>query len=155
MIVTEATTPLTATATKRQLVEQAFTECSINGWEYDIEPDEKDTALTRLDALMRELQGRDLELGYSFPAQIGTGSLDDQLGCADQAFFALAILLAERLCPTMGKTQSKESRIALHNAMKALRSATTQIPTMQLAIGTPLGSGNKPWSTRYPYTLTT
>lgn len=140
--------------TKRQLVEQMFTEVSLNGWEYDLTPDEKDTALTRLDALMWELRGRDIEVGYNFPTAIGQGALNDPLGCPDQAFYGLAVLGAERLCPTMGKTMSKESRIALTAAMKAVRSAAvTLVPTVRFAIGTPIGAGNKPWSTRYPFSV--
>jgi len=155
LIATGADSFRPASTTKRQLVEQMFTECALNGWEYDLTGDEKDTALTRLDMLMYELRGRGIEIGYNFPSGIGAGSLNDDLGCPDQAFFALAILGAERLCPTMGKTQSKESRIALNSAMKALYSAADGfVPSLSLAPGTPIGSGNKPWSMRYPYSMT-
>lgn len=140
--------------TKRTLIGQMFTECAINGWEYDIDPAELDTALTRLDMLMWELRGRGIEVGYNFPTGIGQGSLNDALGCPDQAFYGLAVLGAERLCPTMGKTQSRESRIALNAAMKAVRNAATVlVPSTQLAPGTPIGSGNKPWANRYPFVI--
>lgn len=143
-----------ATTTKRQLVEQMFTECALNGWEFDLTADEKDTALTRLDMLMWELIGRGINVGYNFPTAIGQGSLADDLGCPDQAFFGLAVLGAQRLCPTMGKTLSKESREILSAAMKSVRSACVSlVPTLQLAPGTPIGSGNKPWSTRYPFSM--
>jgi len=154
-IATDADSFRPATTTKRQLVEQMFNECAINGWEYDITAEEKDTALTRLDALMWELRGRGIDVNYNFPLGIGRGDLDDVLGCPDQAFFGLAILGAERLCPTMGKTQSRESRMALTSAMKAVRSAAPAlVPSMDLAPGTPIGSGNKSWSTRYPFSMT-
>lgn len=135
---------LTTSTTKRQLVEQMFTECALNGWEYDLTPEEKDTALTRLDALMWELRGRGIDVGYNFPNSIGGGSLNDDLGCPDQAFFGLSVLGAKRLCPTMGKTLSKESREALNDAMKAVRAAASGfIPSLSLAPGTPLGAGNR------------
>lgn len=143
-----------ATTTKRMLLEQAFSECALNGWEYDISAEEKDTALHRLDMLMWELVGRGLNLNYNFPTVMAGGDLDDALGCPDQAYFGLAVLLAERLCPTMGKTQSKESRIILATAIKAVRNAAGPVPSMLLAAGTPIGSGNKPWSTRYPFSMT-
>lgn len=141
-----------ATGTKRQLVEQAYTECALNGWELDITPEEKSVALTRLDMLMNELEGRGLALDYNFPVALGGGDLDEILGCDDQAFYALAVLLAERIAPTMGKVQSLASRQALESAMKALRAmATVLVPSMQFANGTPWGSGNRPWATRYAY----
>lgn len=155
MIVTEASTPAISTATKRQLIEQAFSEVAINGWEYDIDPSEKDTALTRLDMLMRSLLSKGLDLSYNFPARIGGGDLDDMLGCPDGAFDGLAVLLALRLCPTMGKKLSAESRMALGDAMKAVRaSAASLVPSMLLAPATPIGSGNKPWSTHWPFSMT-
>lgn len=132
------------TTTKRDLIGQAYIECALNGWEYDITPEELDKALTRLDMLAAELKGRGIDLGYNAPASIGAGDLDDALGCADQAFFGLAILMAERLCSSMGKTMKPESRMALNAAMKAVRSAAVQlVPNMGLARATPLGSGRR------------
>jgi len=129
--------------TKRQLIEQMFVECGLNGWEYDITPEEKDHALTRLDALMAELRGRDIDLSYNFPATIGGGNLNDDLGTPDQAFYGLAVLGAERLSPTMGKTQSRESRMALTSAMKAVRSAAAVlVPTVE-GPDMVYGSGNR------------
>lgn len=150
-VVTDSTTAATSTATKRQLVEQAFTECALNGWELDITADEKDVALTRLDMLMNNLLGRGINVSYAFPARFGGGDLNDALGCPDTVIDALAILLAKRLCPSMGKTISAESRVALRDAEKALVSAGQTVPTMSYAPGTPQGSGNRPWATRYPF----
>lgn len=144
----------TTSTTKRQLVEQMFTEVALNGWEYDLTADEKDVALTRLDMLMWELRGRGIDIGYNFPTAIGQGNLADDLGCPDQTFFALAILGAKRLCPTMGKALSKESREALNDAMKALRNASLGLIPMNYSRGTAVGTGNKPWATRYPFAIT-
>lgn len=129
--------------TKRQLIEQMFVECGLNGWEYDITPEEKDKALTRLDALMAELKGRGMDLGYNAPATIGDGDLDDDLGVADQAFYGLAVLGAERLSPTMGKTQSSASRMALTAAMKAVRSAALELVPTVTGPDMVYGSGNR------------
>jgi hypothetical protein len=129
--------------TKRQLVQQMFEECGINGWEFDITPEEKDRALTRLDALMAELRGRGIDLSYNFPTELGGGDLDDVLGTPDQAFYGLATLGAERLAPTMGKTQSPASRMALTAAMKAVRSAAAVlVPTLE-GPDMVYGSGNR------------
>lgn len=139
------------TTTKRTLIGQAYTECALNGWEYDIAPDELDKALTRLDMLAAELTGRGINIGYNAPYAIGQGDLDDELGCPDQAFFGLSVLLAQRLCPTMGKAMSAESKMTLNAAMKALRaSASSLVPSMSLARGTPLGSGNRSWPGMWP-----
>lgn len=149
-----ASSYLPTSTIKRQLVDAMFNEVALNGWELDITPEEKDTALKRLDALMWELLGRGMDLGYNFPDGVGQGNLADSLGCPDQAFNGLAILGARKLCPTMGKKLSQESREALSDGMKAVRSASNGfVPTVSLPKGTPLGSGNKPWSTRYPFQM--
>lgn len=139
------------TTTKRSLIGQAYIEVALNNWEYDIEPEEMDKALTRLDILAAELVGRGISIGYNAPSVIGQGNLDDELGCPDQAFFGLAVLLAQRLCPSMGKKLSQESRETLNAAMKAVRSAAVVlVPSMTLAHGTPLGSGNRCWPGMWP-----
>lgn len=134
------------TTTKRSLIGQAYIEIALNNWEYDITPEEMDKALTRLDMLMAELAQRGIVLGYNAPSVVGQGDLQDELGCPDGAFFGLAILLAKRLCSSMGKKLSLESREALNDAMKAVRACAQQlVPSMQLAHSTPLGSGNRMW----------
>jgi hypothetical protein len=154
LVLDDASSFRPTTTTKRTLVDAMFNEVALNGWELDITPEEKDTALTRLDGLMWELSGRGMDLGYNFPDGIGQGNLADELGCPDQAFNGLAIMGAHKLCPTMGKKLSQESREALSHAMKAVRSASNGfVPSVSLPKGTPLGSGNKPWSTRYPFQL--
>lgn len=142
-----------ATTTKRMLVDQMFNEVALNNWELDISPDEQELALKRLDALMWELKGRGVDLGYNFPTAIGSGSLSDALGAPDQAFFGLAVLGAQRLCATMGKTFSKESRETLATAMKAVRAAAfVLVPSVDYSPGTPVGAGNR-W-TFYPFVQT-
>lgn len=155
MIVVAPTTTATSTATKRQLVQQAFSECAINGWEYDVTPEEKDLALTRLDALMHELKALGLDLSYNFPTAIGSGSLNDQLGCPDGAFSGLGLMLAFRFAPTTRKAMSVESRLARQEAMRAIRAcAAYSPPSVSLAGGTPLGAGHRYSATFQPFTST-
>lgn len=141
------------TTTKRSLIGQAYIEVALNGWEYDISPEEMDKALVRLDMLCAELALRGIDINYNAPSAVGFGDLDDDLGCPDGAFFGLAILLAKRLCPSMGKKLSMESREALDAAEKALRaSARSLVPSMGLGRATPLGTGNRTWP-NYPFSL--
>jgi len=144
---------LPATTTKGKIVEQAFVEIALNGWEYDITPEEKDIALTRLDALMAELASTGVSLGYNAPVAIGSGSLNDAAGVPDGAFMGIATLLAHRLCSSMGKALSRESRETLAQAKRAVYAcATTLVPQRRLASGTPVGAGNKPFGLS-PFTV--
>lgn len=139
------------TTTKRDLIGQAYIEVALNNWDYDVTPEELDKALMRLDMLAAELVGRGIDIGYNAPSAVGLSNLSDELGCPDQAFFGLAVLLAKRLCSSMGKQLSQSSREALNDAMKAVRSAAVVlVPSMSLARGTPLGSGNRSWPGMWP-----
>lgn len=142
------------TLIKADLVGMAFEECALNGWEYDITADEKETALRRLDLLMAQWKGSGIDIGYNAPSVIGGGDLNDVAGIPDAAVHGVITYLAFRLGPTMGKKLTKETNLALRDAMKAVRAAAVSlVPSSEWGNGTPLGSGNKPWSTRYPFNM--
>lgn len=139
------------TTTKRAIVEMAYEEATLAGYEFDQSPEEWMSALRRLDTLMAQWAASSLDLGYNFPAAIGQGDLDDEAGIPDLAVNAVAISLALRVYPTLGKTMSGETRVALAQGMVAVRAWCAVLPERSLANKTPIGAGNKPWSTYQPF----
>lgn len=144
-----AVTP--TTTTKRTIVNMAFEEIGLAGYEFDATPEEQFSALRRLDALMAEWRSTSLDIGYNFPAAIGTGDLDDVSNIPDTALNAVVTSLALRICPAIGKTLSVESRQAYAQAMSALRTAYAIPVERALPRSTPRGIGNKPWSVWQPF----
>ena len=141
------------TSTKRQIVDMAYEECALAGYEFDVSPEELQSALRRLDALMAEWQATGLRLAYNFPASIGTGNLDDWSGVPDGALDVSAKYLALRIAPRMNKAFGAEARRALASGMVALRTLCAVPVERQLAVNTPYGAGNKYWALQWPVAM--
>lgn len=140
-----------STNTKRQIVEMAFEEATLAGYEFDATPEEYASILRRLDALMGEWQQTGLDLSYNFPPSFGGSDLDDASGVPDFAVNAVAVSLGLRYFPAIGKTMSPESRVALGNGMNAIRAYCAMLPQTQLPPSTLRGAGAKPLSTWAPF----
>jgi hypothetical protein len=158
LIVASADAPpdLPATGTKRQLVEMAFEEIGLSGYEFDDTPEEYNRALRRLDALMAEWAGpgNNLSLNYNTPPVLGASTLSDDAGIPDWANNTVAIQLALRLMPAIGKTMSAETRLSMMQGMTTLRAACAQIPDRNLPLGTVRGAGAGTSRLLRPFTTT-
>jgi hypothetical protein len=54
--------------TKRQLIEQAFAELALAGYDFDLSPEEMQGALVRLDSMIATWTSRGVRLSYAMPA---------------------------------------------------------------------------------------
>ncbi len=147
----DANPKIPSTATKRAIVELAFQECRLNNYQFDITPAELNAALQKLDNLMSQWAVTGMDLGYNHPVIYGQGDLEEESGIPNAAVNGSAISLALRIAPNMGKTMSAETRRGLAEGMSAISTMTAQMPNRLLTKTTPLGSGNKPWTTWDPY----
>lgn len=139
---------------KRDLIQLAYEECGQAGYEFELTAEEYASALRRLNVMMAEwLSVFGLDLGYDFPAAVGdNGSVDDASGIDDGAAHAVAIRLALRIAPIIGKTLSAESRKQMAESWAALRTKYQAVPTMNFARNTIKGAGNRRfWSRRNPF----
>lgn len=132
-----------STGTKGQLVTMAYDELTLAGYAFDVTPEEQAVALGRLDALMGEWRISSMDLGYNQPTTVGGGALSDVSGIPDFATNTVALSLALRIAPTLGKTLSGESRMALASAKTAIRAYCARTPTMRLPSGVPIGAGQR------------
>ncbi|EPR09764.1 hypothetical protein M527_06450 [Sphingobium indicum IP26] len=134
-----------STSTKRQIVEMAYEECSLSGYEFNVTPEELFSGLRSLDALMAEWAGSSKDLGYNFPATFGGGGLEDVSGIPDVAINGVAISLAMSLAPKMGKQMSAETRARLSRAMSVIGAVCARQASMGWARSTVAGAGNRRW----------
>ncbi len=140
-----------STSTKRLILEQMFAAVGLSTYEFNPEPEEYVQALTQLDAMMAEFAVSSLDMGYAFPVTLGGGDLDDVSGVPDFCVTAVSLSLAQRYAPYIGKTLSPAMLTGLARAMIAVRAKLSVIPEYALPFRTPIGAGNKPWSTWYPW----
>lgn len=130
--------------TKRQFVEGAFEEIGLASYVFDLSPEQLESAVRRMDAMMAEWNGKGIRLGYPIPGSPQDTDLDDPSNVPDSAWEAITANLALRLAPTMGKTPSVETKITAKNAYNTVLNRACFPPEMQFPGTLPSGAGNKP-----------
>lgn len=135
--------PLYGGPSKQDIIQLAYEECGQAGYEFELTPEEYQSALRRMDAMLSEWIGLGVDLGYNFPNNGTHGSPEEESGIPDAALNAVATQLARRIAPSIGKTLSSEANGAMAMAWTLLRSNYTVIPTRQLGRQTPRGGGNR------------
>lgn len=138
-----------STSTKRQIVEMAYEECSLAGYEFNVTPEELFSGLRKLDALMAEWAQSSKDLGYNFPATFGAGDLEDYSGIPDAAINGAAISLAMAIAPAMGKQMSAETRARIAKSMTVISALCAKQVSMGWARSTVAGAGNRRWGWGY------
>lgn len=131
--------------TKQQLIEAAFEELALAGFVFDLDPDQLEAALRKLDTMMAAWSGTGVSIGYLLPASPDASNIDDDAGIPDTAVEAVYMNLAVKLAAGRGKTLAAETRTAAQRGYTALLGAAVT-PAAGQTSGLPLaGAGNKPW----------
>ena len=134
--------------TKRDIIGGAFDELGLSSYDFDIQPEQWQAALKRLDALVLSWQTRGIRLGYN-----AGQNLDADTGLPDYAIQAAVTNLARRIAPLFGRQVAPETILASMHGMDQLLVQAAQPIPMQLPETMPAGAGNKPWRWRDPYIL--
>lgn len=131
--------------TKRQFVEQAFEEVGYASYAYDLQPEQLQAAMRRLDSMMGTWNAKGIRIGYPIPSSPESGDLDDETNVPDSANEAIYTNLSIRIAPIIGKAVSMETKTAAKAAYNALLVLHTKSRQMQMPGDMPSGAGNKPW----------
>lgn len=132
--------------TKRQFVTAALEEIGLASYIFDAQPEQLQSALTRLDAMMANWNGKGIRLAYPLPGSPGASSLDENTAVPDSANEAVITNLAVRLAPSYGKAVSADTKATARDAYNLLLSRAAMPPEQQLPDNMPAGAGNKPWN---------
>lgn len=125
---------------KRDIILQAFSEIGQAVSEFDLQPEDMQTGLRKLDAMMATWGGA-LGIRIGFAGGDGKGDLGVDTMVPDWAYEALYLNLALRLCPDFGKTPSPITVANAKAAMDAVRVRTVQ-PSRRRILGYS-GAGNR------------
>lgn len=128
---------------KRQLIDEAFAELTLQGFEFDTTAEEQQTALRRLDAMMATWEGRGIRLGYALPSSPDASDLDQDSGIPDTAAEAVFLALAVRIAPGFGKQVPTLTLTNARNAFEPLQFAAARPQAQPMPSTMPLGAGNK------------
>ena len=132
--------------TKRQFVEQAFEEIGLAAYVFDLTPEQLQSALRRLDAMMAGWNANGVRVGWPMPSTPDASDLDVDTKVPDIANEAIYTNLAIRLAPGFGKTLSPDTKADADAAYSNLLNQTAApTPERQLPNTMPRGAGTKPW----------
>lgn len=137
--------------TKRQFVLQAFEEIGLASYVYDLTPEQLNSALFKMDAMMATWNGKGIRVGYPLPTSPNNSTLDTQTNVPDSANEAIYTNLAQRIAPGYGKTVLPETKAAARAGYEVLLSRAAMPMEMQMPGTMPAGAGNKPWATDNPF----
>jgi len=126
--------------TKRELIADALGELALSGSAFDIEAEEFDRALSRMNQMVAAWERLGIRIGYQFPA-----GLDDASGLADTDELAVTLNLAVSLAPGYGKQLDVGTRNNAANAYKALLIDAARPAQQKQQNVVPIGQGNAPW----------
>ena len=130
---------------KRQFVTAAFEEIGLASYVFDLQPQDLESALRRLDAMMAEWNAKGIRLGYPIPGSPQFSDLDEPSEVPDAANETIITNLGIRIAPSYGKQVMPDTRVTAKQGYNTLLARATQPLEKQLPRTMPLGAGNKPW----------
>jgi len=131
--------------TKRQFVTSAFEEIGLADYVFDLSPEQLESALRRLDAMIAEWNAKGIRLSYPLPSSPQDSDLDQETFVPDAAYEAVITNLAVRIAPGYGKTVSPDTKMVAKGAYDTLLQRATFPLEQQFPDTMPSGAGNKPW----------
>lgn len=130
--------------TKREIINMAFEEIGLAAYVFDLQPQQIEGSLRRLDIMMATWNGKGLRLGYPLPSALGNSDPDQEMDVSDMALEAMALGLAVRIAPGFGKAVSPDTKVAAKSAYNQLIAQSAKPIEMQLnSYSIPAGAGNK------------
>lgn len=136
-----AVLPTTTTGPlRRTIVEMAYGQCGIVGYEFGHTAEEVTDALYLLNAMMGEEPWS--ALGYKQPLN-GAGDPAEASGISVTHLTAVAFSLAERICSTKGKVLSQSQQAVMSRSRMGVYAYAATIPSMPYARHTPRGAGSE------------
>lgn len=125
--------------TKSTLIEMAYGQCGIAGYEFGHTAEEITAALILMNAMMYESPWD--ALGYVQPLS-GIGDPQEASGVPGGATTAVAFTLANRICSTKGKVLSVSQQAEMTRTRNLIASEYASVVTMPRSYDTLRGAGN-------------
>lgn len=128
---------------KRNLVEKAYAELALAGYEFDLSPEEMDAGLQALDDMWATWDGMGIRAGYAMPSGPDDSDLDDESGLPAYAVETTAKNLAIRIAAGKGKALSPSTLRAASEGFTTLQRIAAYPRQQQLRSGVPRGAGGR------------
>jgi hypothetical protein len=86
---------------KRQFISAAFEEIGLASYVFDLQPEQLQSALRRLDAMMADWNAKGIRLGYPLPSSPQDSDLDEDTLVPDSAYEAIICSLGHQAGPKL------------------------------------------------------
>lgn len=129
--------------TKQQLVEQAFEEIGMANYVFDLQVEQRQSAMYQLDAMMAEWHAFGVRLGYPLSSSPSDSSLSTDTNVRNSAVQAIRKNLAIMLAPAYGKMVSPDTKAAAKSSYNTLLRISSRPREMQMPGNMPRGAGAK------------
>lgn len=133
--------------TKRQIVMEAFSEIGKGDYQFDMQPEEFQSALRRLD-MMVAAWGATQNIRIGYIGGNGFGDIGAETELPDWGIEAMYLNLAIRIAPGYGKTVSPDTKINAKQALENIMNNTVTIEPRY--IGGYAGAGAGLWNPTLP-----
>ena len=133
--------------TKGDFVAQAFEEIGYASYIYDAMPEQLNSILKSLDAMMASWNAKGIRVGWPAISTPENSLLSTPTDVTDSANEAIYLNLAVRIGPRFGKQISQETKQSAKDALDALLIHLAFPVEMQLPDTMPSGAGTKYWRT--------
>lgn len=137
--------------TKRQFIDGACTEIGLANFIFDMQPEQLQAILKRLDAMMAEWNAKGIRLAYPMPGSPQDSDIDAETGVPDRAWEAVITNLALRIAPSFGKSVMPDTRSRAKSSYNTVLMAFSGPIERQFPSTLPAGAGNKPWRSDNPF----
>jgi hypothetical protein len=132
--------------TKGELVSEAYNELGLQGYIFNVGPDERETALKRLDTMMATWNGKGIRLGYPLPSTANGSSLEQDSAIPDWSIEAVYLNLAVRLSAGFGKQIPPTTASTAKDAYNVVLQQLAMPPEQRMPSTMPKGAGNRRWA---------
>lgn len=136
---------------KRQFVAAAFEEIGLASYVFDLTPEQLQSAVRRLDAMMATWNAKGIRLGYPLPNSPQDSDLNEPSNVPDSAYEAIITNLGVKIAPSYGRTPTNDTKITAKQAYDTLLARATAPIEQQLPGTMPIGAGNKSWRWSNPF----
>jgi hypothetical protein len=123
---------------KRQFISAAFEEIGLASYVFDLQPEQLQSALRRLDAMMADWNAKGIRLGYPLPSSPQDSDLDEDTLVPDSAYEAIICSLGIRLAPSYGKQVMIETKTTAKQGYDILLQRATFPLEKQLPVHDPI-----------------
>jgi len=131
---------------KQEIINESFSELALQGYVFNVGPDELQGALRRLDTMMATWNGKGIRLGYPVPSTADGSTLDQDSGLPDWAIEAAYMNLAIRIAAGYGKQITQTTAAAAKTALDVVMQRMAMPAEQQMPSTMPIGAGNRRWA---------